>query len=136
MTITLADNRIDKFSYGIDATDGSQTQNYGNYGVMYRMYLPSRGESKFSLFLNPRGGVYAGSVGVDYKRSGEQIVETPSGIVFFGENSSNDFAHVGNYGGGHSLWLTFSPPGASNLPIKFILAPDYYNGERWKSFKK
>ncbi|MDR1702583.1 MAG: copper amine oxidase [Sporomusaceae bacterium] len=124
-TLTLADNKIDTFSYGIDATDGTRTQNYGNYGVMYRLYFPSHSDSKFSLFLNPRGGVYAGSVNVKYQQKEDNILQTPAGIVFYGQ-TSNDFTHLGNYEGGHSFWMTFSPPGASNLPVKIIISPEHY----------
>lgn len=124
-SITLADDKIDKFSFGIDATDGSRTKNYGNYGVMYRLYLPSRLGSDFSVFLNPRGGTYAGSINVEHRHEWMRTIETPTDKVFFGE-TSNDFSHLGNYAGGHSLWLTFSPPGASNLPVKIIIAPRHY----------
>ncbi|MDL2280732.1 copper amine oxidase [Selenomonadales bacterium OttesenSCG-928-I06] len=122
--ITLADNKVDKFSYGIDATDGSQTQNYGNYGVMYHLYLPSHSESNFSMFLNPRGGVYAGNVLISYKHAFEDNVKTPRDRLFFGQDSTVDFAHLGDFRGGYSLWMTFSPPGASNLPVKLILVPN------------
>lgn len=123
MAITLADHKRDTFVSGIDATDGSQTLNYGNYGVMYKVFLPTAFEQNYAVYLNPRGGEYAGGMKIKYRHQEESVIGTPADKLFFGSKTINDVAHLGNYAGGQSLWLTFSPPGASNLPVKIILAP-------------
>lgn len=123
MGITLADHKLDTYVSGIDATDGSKTLNYGNYGVMYKLFIPTAFEQQYDVYLNPRGGEYAGGVKVKYRHQQENTIGTPADKLFFGTKTITDLAPLGSYAGGQSLWLTFSPPGASNLPIKIILAP-------------
>ncbi|WP_425058439.1 copper amine oxidase [Sporomusa carbonis] len=123
VAITLADHKLDPYVSGIDATDGSTTLNYGNYGVMYRLFLPTAFEQKYAVYLNPRGGEYAGGLKVKYRHEEETTIATPADKLFFGSKTIKDFAHIGDYDGGQSLWLTFSPPGASNLPVKIVLSP-------------
>ncbi|WP_371371993.1 copper amine oxidase [Sporomusa aerivorans] len=121
--ITLADHKLDAFVAGIDATDGSQTLNYGNYGVVYKLFIPTAFEQKYAVYLNPRGGEYAGGMNVKYRRQELATLDTPADKLFFGVKTVTDVTHLGDYSGGESLWLTFSPPGASNLPVKILLAP-------------
>ncbi|HEY3424727.1 MAG TPA: copper amine oxidase [Negativicutes bacterium] len=123
VVLTLADNQLDRYVAGIDATDGTPTLNYGNYGVVYRLFLPSEASDNITYFLNPRGGEYAGGIGVKYKFKLENPVPTPEGRVSFGSDVFKDVATIGCYQGGQSLWLTFSPPGASNLPVKLMIVP-------------
>lgn len=124
VALTLADNALDQYVEGIDATTGEKVLNYGNYGVVYKLFLPADGQGKTSYYLNPRGGDYAGALGIRYKYVVAPPVPTPTGSTAFGNNKLTDFAHVGTFGGGESLWLTFSPPGASNLPVKLIIVPE------------
>ncbi len=126
VAITLADNAVDRYVAGIDATDGSKVLNYGNYGVVYKLFIPSAYEGKISYYLNPRGGEYAGGLGVKYRHQQESVVATPSDRLSFG-STIKDFSHIGVFDGGQSLWLTFSPPGASNLPVKLIISNDMQN---------
>lgn len=123
VSLTLADNVIDRYIEGIDATDGSKVLNYGNYGVVYNLFLPSEHNGKIKYFLNPRGGTYAGALGVKYQHVNGAPLLTPADQLAFGENKITDFAQVGAFDGGQSLWLTFSPPGASNLPVKLVVLP-------------
>jgi hypothetical protein len=123
VVLTLADNQLDRYVEGIDATDGTPTLNYGNYGVVYRLFLPSEAAGNITYYLNPRGGEYAGGIGVKYKYKLENPVPTPFGRVSFGSDALKDVATIGSYQGGQSLWLTFSPPGASNLPVKLMIVP-------------
>lgn len=123
VALTLADNEVDRYVEGIDATDGSKVLNYGNYGVVYKLFLPSAGVGKADYFLNPRGGVYAGALSVKYRHETAEPLPTPSGQVAFGADKLNDFAPIGTFDVGQSLWLTFSPPGASNLPVKIVILP-------------
>lgn len=124
VAFTLADNKLDPYVTGIDATDGTKTTNYGNYGVVYKIYVPTSSEGKMSYYLNPRGGEYAGWLGAEYQHQGIKTIATPADKMSFGSNPKSESAYIGTYEGGKSLWLTFSPPGASNLPIKLIIQPD------------
>lgn len=121
--ITLADNKLDPYVMGTDATDGTKTTNYGNYGVVYKIFTPSAANQNVSYYLNPRGGEYAGWLGVKYRHQEQHVIATPADKMSFGAHNANQTAPLGTYEGGKSLWLTFSPPGASNLPIKLIIAP-------------
>lgn len=123
VALTLADNWIDPYIIGVDATDGTETVNYGNYGIVYKIFVPSAPNSKISYYLNPRGGEYAGWLGVDYRHQDEHTIAIPTDKMSFGSKTTSDSAYIGTYEGGKSLWLTFSPPGASNLPVKLILTP-------------
>lgn len=123
VVITLGDNVTDKFMEGIDATDGSKALNYGNWGVVYKLFLPSENSGKIACYLNPRGGTYAGALGIKYRHMVEAPVGTPAGRLFFGDDKLIDFAPVGKFDSDASLWLTFSPPGASNLPVKLVIVP-------------
>ena len=122
VAMTLADNKLDPFVTGVDATDGTKTTNFGNYGIVYKIFVPSSSNGKMTYYLNPRGGEYAGWLGVKYLHQQEYTIATPTDKTSFGA-TGDDSAFIGTYEGGKSLWLTFSPPGASNLPIKLIIAP-------------
>ena len=124
VAITLADNKLDPYVTGIDATDGTQTTNYGNYGIVYKIYVPTSSVGKMSYYLNPRGGEYAGWIGADYQHQGIKTIATPADKMSFGSHPKSESAYIGTYEGGKSVWLTFSPPGASNLPIKLIIKPE------------
>ncbi len=124
VALTLADNLLDQYMVGVDATDGTKVVNYGNYGVVYRMFLPAAGTGKTSYYLNPRGGDYAGALGIRYKYVIAPPVPTPTGRTAFGRDKLIDFAYVGTFDSAESLWLTFSPPGASNLPVKLVIVPE------------
>jgi hypothetical protein len=123
MAITLADHKLDTFVSGIDATDGSKTINFGNYGVLYKLFLPTSFGQNYAVFLNPRGGEYAGGMKLKYRHQEEKTIPVPADKLFFGSKTIKDIAPIGDFSGGQSLWLTFSPPGASNLPVKIVLAP-------------
>ncbi|MBP2640565.1 MAG: hypothetical protein H6Q66_1516 [Firmicutes bacterium] len=124
VAFTLADNQIDLYQKGIDATDGSQTVNYGNYGVVYHMYIPSAHHGNLQVLLNPLGGEFAGAMGVKYNYTVSDPRPVPADKLFFGRNPQPQLASIGIFAGGRSLWLTFSPPGASNLPVRLLIVPN------------
>ena len=143
--IMLADNKIDKYKAGVDATDGSQTVNYGNYGVLYKIAIPvKKGSPKVQYYLSPLGGVYAGIMTVRRGRSPHtKLIETPEGPGYFGEQTppepesvskareegtallgnNMELADLGCYDNSVPNYFEFSPPGASNLPVCLILMP-------------
>lgn len=121
--VTLADNNIDNYVTGIDATDGSSVVNYGNYGIVYQLNMPSSAGSKVKYYINPLGGAYAGALGVLYNNNPISVIDTPSGQTAFGFGTLEDAALIGQYTSGQPLQFTFSPPGSSNLPVHLLLVP-------------
>lgn len=119
--ITLADNAVDPFLQGIDATDGTKVVNYGNYGVVYQIVPPSKNGRRISYYLVPMGGYYAGAIGIHHPEVSWSPLATPGDKVHFGDDKQKDFSFLGTYDSSESLSFTFSPPGASNLPVKIVI---------------
>ena len=124
VAITMGDGEIDSFLVGRDATTGQTVRDEGNYGVVYRVLIPTVGQGKIRCYLNPRGGVYAGWVAVKTKL-GPTLVGTPSKSIAFGMDTLADFELIAEFSAGESLWVTLSPPGASNLPVRLMLLPAF-----------
>jgi hypothetical protein len=143
--VMLADNKLDAYKVGVDATDGAKTVNYGNYGVLYKIAIPVKGESsRVQYYLSPLGGTYAGAVTVRRDHSPRtKLIETPQGRTYFGDQTEPEPEHVsqareegvalfgnnmeladlGRYDNSVPTYFEFSPPGASNLPACLILVP-------------
>jgi hypothetical protein len=125
VALTLADNVVDPFLVGTDATDGSQVVNYGNYGVVYQIAFPSVKDGHMAMYLAPLGGEYDGAIGINSPDVTWSPVATPDAAASrdFGRRKGKDVAFLGSYDGGESLSFTFSPPGASNLPVRIVVLP-------------
>jgi hypothetical protein len=119
--ITLADNMVDPYLQGIDATDGTNVVDYGNYGVVYQIVPPGRNGRKISYYLVPMGGYYAGAIGIHHPEVNWSPLATPRGKIYFEGDKQKDFSFLGTYDSSESLSFTFSPPGASNLPVKLVI---------------
>lgn len=139
--IQLGDDVNDKYKRGIDALDGSEVVNYGNYGILYTLDLPTKKKTQF--YLSPLGGVYAGAMAMKTtpNASDKKLILTPGEREYFGDRTIGDPVHVararengiafltqqtelsdlGRYEG--NLFFEYSPPGASNLPVNIILRP-------------
>ena len=141
----LADNIYDKYRTGKDSTDGSQTTNFGNYGINYRIRIPvAPGSGKVHYYLCPLGGVYAGAVTVSLHGGRRDMLQTPFGRTFFGDQTppepdnvqkareagvciltkTAELADLGTYDADDDVEFEFSPPGASNLPVNIIMMPE------------
>lgn len=125
VAVTLADGKLDRYRTGIDATDGSVVENYGNYGVLYQIHIPTKGMGTTKYYLNPCGGVYAGALAAKEGRHADyRMISTPDGKAFFGDGSRvTDTTYLGEYSNFNAPWFEFSPPGASNLPARLVLVP-------------
>ena len=123
VALTLADNQVDSYVKGIDAIDGSKVVNYGNYGIVYQISLPTKNKGKVAYYLVPMGGYYAGAIGINHTDVKDSTLETPQGKTYFGDDPRKEFAFLGSYNSGDSLSFKFSPPGASNLPVKIVIMP-------------
>jgi hypothetical protein len=122
VAITIGDGETDQFLTGLDATNGQIVRNLGNYGVVYRILLPTTGKGKIRCYLNPRGGVYAGWAAVKTKML-HALVGTPEKVMYFGDGTLADFELLAEFPAGESMWVTLSPPGSSNLPVRLMLVP-------------
>lgn len=137
--IPIGDDRYDVYKRGVDATDGSEALNFGNYGILYRYELPLQGNHKTCLLLSPLGGSYTGSVRVEMNGRESKVVPTPQGRLSFGDRTAPDLAlhigrnmllneefelaNIGTYSSYAKFALEYSPPGASNMPVLLILSP-------------
>jgi len=121
VAITLADNEVDPFLQGIDAMDGKKVVNYGNYGVVYQIIPPGKNGRKISYYLSPRGGNYAGVIGINHPEVYWSPLATPGDKIYFGDDKQKDISFLGTYDSSESLSFIFSPPGASNLPVKIVV---------------
>ena len=55
VAITLCDGQTDALLVGRDVTTGQNVTNEGNYGVVYRILIPTTGNGKIRCYMNPRG---------------------------------------------------------------------------------
>ena len=139
--ILIGDNVNDPFKHGIDATDGSEVINYGNYGINYTLNFSTRFRTRFCL--SPLGGHYAGAVRYLYGES-TGVIQTPDHRLYFGDRTppeppavaqarvegtsqiteSTELTELGSYRG--QVSFEYSPPSASNLPVNIVLMPGDY----------
>ena len=139
----IGDNIHDIYRRGIDATDGSEVVNYGNYGILYQIRIPTAGRERTRYFLSPLGGVYAGAMRAESggKRT---MFQTPATRGYFGDQTLpeppnvaqareegllfltqyTELADLGTYANVQPVSFEYSPPGASNLPVNIILMPE------------
>lgn len=135
--VVLADGVQDKYREGVDATDGSLATNYGNYGMLYRLELPVRGKTR--VLMSPMGGAYAGVVRAESDRESARRIFVPHGRLCFSDTTIHppftkdgettllptaELADLGVFPAKPRAFFEMSPPGASNLPIMVILAPE------------
>ena len=137
--VLICDDVTDFFKRGIDATDGTEVVNFGNYGINYMLHFNTKSKTKFCL--TPLGGRYAGAIRYYHnKKSG--TIPTPNDKIYFGDkilpdtestkkareegisiwSKYTDSSELGSYSG--KIIFEYSPPGASNLPVNIVLIPD------------
>ena len=139
----LADDIHDLYRTGVDATDGSEAKNYGNYGILYKLQIPTMKGGATQYYLSPLGGIYAGAMTVRTDGGQRRMIETPYEKPYFGDatppesdatqkareeglailTDDTELADLGSYEDDIPVTFEFSPPGASNLPINIIMMP-------------
>lgn len=107
------------YAKGVDATTGKAAENYGNYGVLYNIDFSIKGKEPVTFIFNPIGGWFAGYGVLENKTKGvRQLIGLPQNQISVGdpEEEALDLGqlHAGEYR------FTWSPPGASNLPVQLI----------------
>ena len=126
--IKIGDGQGDAFMQGRDVMDNRPSENTGNYGVDYTIELRTKGEGNLHLFFNPLGGEYAGVVELVYDKGtateSRKIVELPASGLSMGKNTPYSIQHVDTFAAGKTVTIHFMPPGAANLPVRFIIVPD------------
>ena len=121
--ITLADNNKNSYVKGIDATTGNPVVNYGNYGVVYDLSYKTKGSGETIFRFNPWGGTFAGAclLQTEDKTTRANI---PNDRLYFGDKLPTESMIIGRAKGKSAGKIFFSPPGASNLPIRIFMEPE------------
>ena len=92
--------------------------------MVYHILFPSKKGGRVTYYLVPMGGYYAGAIGIHHPDVNWSPLATPRNEIYFGSDAKQkDFAFLGTFDGGDPLSFTFSPPGASNLPVKIVILP-------------
>lgn len=116
--LCMADSEDRYFLMGTDRTTGRQTQNHGNYGVIYHLLYSVAGEHPVQMGINPWGGEFHGA-GMMIADEKAELLNLPGKSLFFGKGDEVDdvFLHSPNHKRKDAEFI-WSPPGASNLPIR------------------
>ena len=117
--LKLADNENEGYLKGIDVPDNKSVENYGNYGVIYHVHFTVVGEKPVSFIISPIGGPFAGYGVLENKTTKtRQLIALPEHDVAFG-NKVDDAVKITELTAGEYNFI-WSPPGASNLPIRLL----------------
>ncbi len=126
--IKIGDGIYDPFLKGRDVMDNRISENVGNYGLDYTITVKTKGEGSVHLYFNTLGGEYAGVAELFYKKDTPaettKIVELPSAGLSMGRNDSYGIQYVDTFSAGTDVTIHMMPPGAANLPVRFIFVPD------------
>lgn len=117
--LTLADNKLDKYIKGIDATTGKPVTNYGNYGVIYTLDFATKGDDNTVVHFNPWGGPYAGAV-LWQDKSTHKLIKIPAQQLSVGEFGKDISLPLVTVVGRSKDKLMLSSPGGSYLPIRLF----------------
>lgn len=118
----------DAYLVGRDVMDNRASVNVGNYGVNYTIRLHTKGDGPMHLYFNPQGGEYAGIMEITYnegkKDEVRKIAELPANALTIGKQDAYSMQYIDSFQAGTDVTMRFMPPGASNLPVRFIIVPD------------
>ncbi len=111
------------FQQGPDEMSTVTRENTGDYGITYHMRIPTTGEGKYKLYINPLGGVYMGTFQIGQHEKILPIYRTDDrrSRGWFGHDTIEDYMEAGTWDAGKDLFLRFIPAGATYLPIRFLL---------------
>ncbi len=107
------------YAKGVDATTGLAAENYGNYGVLYRVNFAVQGDEPVSFILNPIGGEFAGYAVLENRtKNTSELLALPAARLELGDTITEAIELAQLKAGEYSfIW---SPPGASNLPVRLL----------------
>lgn len=105
------------FAKGVDATTNLPAENYGNYGVMYKIDFTIDSDKPVSFIFNPIGGYFAG-YGILESEGKRKLVSIPDYDVALG-GTIEEAVELAKLKAGRYSFI-WSPPGASNLPVELL----------------
>ena len=114
------------FQKGRDEMSAANRENTGDYGITYHMRIPTKGEGKYKLYINPMGGVYTGSFQIGQHENLLRLYRTDNirNRALFGHGTTDDYMEAGTWESGRDLFIRFIPAGATYLPIRFLLVKE------------
>lgn len=134
--LALGSSERSDYLWGTDAITGTKTENYGNYGVVYHVLYEAEGEDPISLGINPWGGNFSGA-GALITASGLELQDLPSRGLYFGRGDEVDEIIRQDprkeKAEGEFIW---SPPGASNLPVRLFWTAEDRFEKIWKTGRR
>ena len=119
----IANNREDAFISGVDeTTNGKVVKNKGNYGVSNVYVLHTEGKTPYALYFNPLGGAFSGTFRLTSSK-GTRTYDVPVKGPYLGHQTIYDTQLLDEFNKPEDLLLEYMSPGASNLPVRFLLIP-------------
>ena len=119
--------------------DNRSSQDTGNYGLDYTIHLRTQGTGDIHLYFNPQGGEYAGVTELIYsdpqRGENKKIVELPRNRHSMGLNDPYAMEYVDTFPAGTDMTIHIMPPGAANLPVRFLVVPDSNCSRSAKPYK-
>jgi len=106
------------FLKGKDVLSDTETMNYGNYGVVYHILYSVAGEHPVRLGINPWGGDFNGAA-MQISGDKTEFSKIPHKDLYFGSGEElDDIFMISPDHKRKDAEFIWSPPGASNLPIR------------------
>ena len=119
----IANNREDAFINGIDETSNNKlVKNKGNYGISNVYLLQTEGKTPYALYFNPLGGAFSGTFRITSSK-GVHTYDVPVKGPYLGHQTIYDTQLLDVFDRPEDLILEYMSPGASNLPVRFLLIP-------------
>ena len=119
----IANDREDAFISGIDETTNDKVvRNKGNYGVSNVYVLHTEGKTPYALYINPLGGAFSGTFRITSSK-GAHTYDVPVKGPYLGHQTIYDTQLLDVFDKPEDLLLEYMSPGASNLPVRFLLIP-------------
>ena len=111
---------------GYSAMSKKDTENFGNYGLNYKLAFHTTSVGKTHYYLEPLGGIYSGVMKAHYGYRGRKtkLIFVPENEPHFGEKGIREFADLGVYDNSEPLWFDYAVPAASNMPVRIWLVPE------------
>lgn len=119
----IANDREDAFISGVDeTTHGKVVKNKGNYGISNVYVLHTEGKTPYALYFNPLGGAFSGTFRITSSK-GAHTYDVPVKGPYLGHQTIYDTQLLDVFDRPEDLILEYMSPGASNLPVRFLLIP-------------
>ena len=119
----IANDREDAFISGVDETSNNKlVKNKGNYGISNVYVLRTEGNTPYALYFNPLGGAFSGTFRITSSK-GVRTYDVPVKGPYLGHQTIYDTQLLDVFDRPEDLLVEYMSPGASNLPVRFLLIP-------------